>query len=186
MSFTSIPCRGPEPFHCSVPLPSARLSAFSLPFCSRGSGCLWNRVILANKLVYYLFIGGISTFGEEKGWRGFLQDQLKPLGTVRGYLLLAAMWEAWHFTSHFKGSWNEVAIRLSWLLPLLVALTFFLGFITERTGSLLLAVTVHEWVDIIADSGDRGLFWSGIACIPIWAWIVWRWPKRPCTSSNTA
>jgi uncharacterized protein len=137
-----------------------------------------------NKLVYYLLIGGVSTFGEEKGWRGFLQEQLQPLGIARGYLLLAAMWEAWHFTSHFKGSWHDIGMRLCWLLPLVLALTFLLGFLTARTGSLLLAVTVHEWVDIIADPGDRALFWSGVACIPIVAWIVWRWPKRVALSSQ--
>jgi membrane protease YdiL (CAAX protease family) len=132
-----------------------------------------------NKIIYYLVIGGISIFGEEKGWRGYLQDQLRPIGTVRGYLVLALMWEAWHFTSHLKGSWHEVVVRLSWLLPFVVALTFFLGFLTVRTSSLLLAVTVHEWVDIVADSsGDRTLFWSAIACIPIWISLVWTWPKR--------
>ena len=140
---------------------------------------------LENKLVYYLIIGGLSTFGEEKGWRGFLQDQLLPLGTMRGYLLLAAMWEAWHFTSHFKGSLHDIGVRLSWILPLIVILTFLLGFLTTRTGSLLLAVTVHEWVDIVADSGDRGLFWSGLACTPILVWIVWSWPKRLDPSSQT-
>ena len=56
------------------------------------------------KLVYYLLVGGFSTLGEELGWRGFLQGALRPLGRVRGYLLLALMWEVWHFTSHTKGT----------------------------------------------------------------------------------
>jgi hypothetical protein len=69
-------------------------------------------------------------------------------------------------------SWNASQIP-----PEIRDLTW--GFLTERTGSLLLAVTVHEWVDIIADlSGDRALFWSGIACIAIWICLVWTWPKR--------
>jgi hypothetical protein len=55
-----------------------------------------------------------------------------------GYLLLSAMWEAWHFTSHFKGSWHDVGIRLSWLLPLVVTLTFVLGFLTVKNRFITL------------------------------------------------
>ena len=40
------------------------------------------------KLVYYLLVGGFSTLGEEVGWRGFLKGALRPLGRLRGYLLL--------------------------------------------------------------------------------------------------
>lgn len=47
------------------------------------------------KLLYYLMIGGVSTLGEELGWRGFLQGSLRPLGRVRGYLSFAqaASWK---------------------------------------------------------------------------------------------
>ena len=58
-------------------------------------------------------IGGVSTLGEELGWRGFLQGSLRPLGRVRGYLLVALMWEAWHFTSHLKGTLTEGVSRMS-------------------------------------------------------------------------
>jgi membrane protease YdiL (CAAX protease family) len=58
-------------------------------------------------------IGGVSTLGEELGWRGFLQGSLRPLGRVRGYLVVALMWEAWHFTSHLKGTLTEVVSRMS-------------------------------------------------------------------------
>ena len=66
---------------------------------------------LSYKLLYYLMIGGVSTLGEELGWRGFLQGSLRPLGRVRGYLLVALMWEMWHFTSHLKGTLTEVVSR---------------------------------------------------------------------------
>lgn len=133
---------------------------------------------ISYKLIYYLLIGGVSTFGEEMGWRGFLQGALRPLGRIRGYLLLAVMWEAWHFTSHTKGTLHQVIVRLALYVPLVIVITFFLAFLTERTGSLVLAVTAHEWIDIFADpAGNGGFFWSGIACIPLWIWLVWTWPK---------
>jgi hypothetical protein len=69
-----------------------------------------------------------------------------------------------------------VIARLAVIVPTIIALTFLLGFLVERTGSLLLAVTVHEWVDIVADSsGESILFQAGIACIPVWTWLVWTW-----------
>jgi membrane protease YdiL (CAAX protease family) len=129
------------------------------------------------KLVYYLVVGGFSTLGEELGWRGFLQGALRPLGRVRGYLLLALMWEVWHFTSHTKGSMHEVISRLEIIVPAVVAITFALGFLTERTGSVVLATAVHEWIDLGVDSGGY-LLWAGLAALPVWLWIAWKWPQR--------
>jgi uncharacterized protein len=129
------------------------------------------------KLVYYLLIGGFSTLGEELGWRGFLQGALRPLGRLRGYLLLALMWEVWHFTSHTKGAWDEVISRLAIIVPAVVVITFALAFLTERTGSVVLATAVHEWIDLAVDPGGRFL-WAGLAAVPVWLWIAWTWPKR--------
>lgn len=134
-----------------------------------------NPVRISYKLLCYLMIGGVSTLGEELGWRGFLQGSLRPLGRVRGYLLLALMWEAWHFTSHMKGTLTEVVSRMSIYIPLVVAVTFLLGFVVERTDSLL-PVTLHEWLDIAVDSGATYLMWAALACIPLRLWLIWTWP----------
>ena len=128
------------------------------------------------RLVYYLLVGGFSTLGEELGWRGFLQGALRPLGRVRGYLLLALMWEVWHFTSHTKGTLHEVFSRLAIIVPAIVLITFALGFLTERTGSVVLATAVHEWIDLGADAGGYFL-WAGLAAVPVWLWIAWTWPE---------
>jgi membrane protease YdiL (CAAX protease family) len=132
--------------------------------------------VFSYKLLYYLVIGCVSTLGEELGWRGFLQGSLRPLGRVRGYLLVALMWEAWHFTSHLKGTLPEVMSRLSIYIPIVVAVTFLLGFVVERTDSLLLAVTLHEWLDIGFDSSGTYLMWAALACVPLWVWLIWTWP----------
>jgi uncharacterized protein len=155
------------------------LYSFLIPILFSWIGVAIQSGRISYKLIYYLLVGGVSTFGEEMGWRGFLQGALRPLGRLRGYLLLAFMWEAWHFTSHTKGTLHQVIARLAVYVPLVILITFFLAFLTERTGSLLLATTVHEWIDIFADpAGNGGFFWSGLACIPVWIWLVWTWPKR--------
>lgn len=151
---------------------------FVAPLLSAFIGYRIHSGAFSYKLLYYLMVGGVSTLGEELGWRGFLQGALKPLGRVRGYLLVALMWEAWHFTSHFKGTVHEVVFRVSILIPAVIAITFVLGFVVEHTDSLLLAVTLHEWLDIAVASAGTYLMWAPIACIPIWIWLIWTWPGR--------
>jgi uncharacterized protein len=150
---------------------------FAVPILFAFAGYRLRSGAFSFKLLYYLLIGAVSTLGEELGWRGLLQGGLRPLGRVRGYLLLALMWEGWHFTSHLKGTPHEVMARLSVIIPLIVATTFLLGFVVERTGSLLLAVTLHEWIDISVDSGGTYLMWAALSCVPIWIWLILSWPR---------
>ena len=151
---------------------------FATVAASRQSGHLtW-------KLIYYLIMGGFSTLGEEIGWRGFLQPALRPLGRVRGYLLLAFLWELWHFTSHTKGTWHDVVSRMEIIIPAIVVITFALGFLTEHTGSIVLATAVHEWIDLASDAGGYFL-WAALATVPIWLWLAWTWPHRMGRNSDT-
>jgi membrane protease YdiL (CAAX protease family) len=151
---------------------------FAIPILFAFIGYRVHSGTFSYKLIYYLAIGCISSLGEELGWRGFLQGSLRPLGRIRGYLLVALMWEAWHFTSHLKGTLPEVMSRLSIYIPLIVAVTFLLGFVVERTDSLLLAVTLHTWLDIAVDSSGTYLMWAALGCIPLWVWLIWTWPDR--------
>jgi membrane protease YdiL (CAAX protease family) len=132
----------------------------------------------SHSIVYYLLIGGFSTLGEELGWRGFLQGALKPMGRVRAYLLLAFMWEAWHFTSHTKGTLHEVISRLAIYIPLVIVITVVIGLVNERTGSLVLAFTLHEWIDIVFDGGSGYLVRAALISLPVWAWLIWSWPRH--------
>ncbi len=43
-----------------------------------------------------LTINALAAFGEELGWRGFLQRELAPLGFWRGSLLTGLLWGFWH------------------------------------------------------------------------------------------
>ncbi len=124
------------------------------------------------RVPYDLTLAGFCCMGEEAGWRGFLQGALRPLGKIRGSLLLALMWTAWHFNPTRDG----VISHLEVLLPVTVVVTFFLAFLTERTGSLLLAAAVHEWLDIGAGYSDYRR-WVAVAAVPLWLWVAWKWPK---------
>ena len=120
-------------------------------------------------------IGGVSTLGEELGWRGFLRRESRDRSAESVDICLSAlMWEAWHFTSHLKGTVTEVVSRMSIYIPLVVAVTFLLGFVVERTDSLLLAVTLHgvwdryrcrQWWNL-PDVGCAGVH-SALALAPL-------------------
>ena len=39
----------------------------------------------------------VIAFGEEYGWRGYLQTELFKFGRVRGVLLVGVIWGVWHW-----------------------------------------------------------------------------------------
>lgn len=43
-----------------------------------------------------LTLNALAAFGEELGWRGFLQRELEPLGFWRSSLLIGVLWGLWH------------------------------------------------------------------------------------------
>lgn len=135
------------------------------------------------KLAYYLLVGGFSALGEETGWRGFLQGALRPVGRIRGYLTVSLLWAGWHSTSRTGGTWQSLVSRLEMLISTVVVVTFLLAWLTERTGSLLLAASVHEWLDIGVDSGGYFL-WAALASVPVWIWLVLKWPRAKATSRS--
>ncbi len=49
------------------------------------------------------FLGLIISFGEEYGWRGYLQTELTHLGRVRGTFLLGVIWSIWHWPVIWMG-----------------------------------------------------------------------------------
>jgi membrane protease YdiL (CAAX protease family) len=130
---------------------------------------------------YYLLAAGFSCLGEELGWRGFLQGALQPFGKIRGSLLVALMWTVWHFNP----TWDGLISHLEVLLPVTVAVSVVLTFATGRSGSVLLAAAVHEWLDIGTGYDDYRR-WVALAAVPLWLWMVSTWPKRAPSTFDDA
>lgn len=51
---------------------------------------------LPQAIVAGLTINAVFAFGEEVGWRGFLQHELRGLGFWRGSLVTGTLWGLWH------------------------------------------------------------------------------------------
>ncbi|HLW01801.1 MAG TPA: CPBP family intramembrane glutamic endopeptidase [Ktedonobacterales bacterium] len=91
----------------------------------------------------------VIVFGEEYGWRGYLQSELLKLGRVRGVLLVGVVWGAWH--------WPLILMGFSYpgypLFGLLLTVLFTMGFAVVlgtavlRSGSILLAAYLHALND---------------------------------------
>ncbi len=104
-------------------------------------------------------VNSIATFGEEFGWRAYLQPKVMPLGPRRGMVLMGLIWGVWHWPVILMG--HNYGLRypgVPFLGPLaMVWFTFvvgtFLGWLTWRARSVWPAVIGHAAVNGIANLG---------------------------------
>jgi membrane protease YdiL (CAAX protease family) len=102
-------------------------------------------VIALQMIVEGPIIGIMYGFGEEYGWRGFLQEQLVRIGKRRGILLLGLIWSVWHYPVIWMGH-NYPGYPLLGTLMMTVfttSLAFILGYAMLKTGSIWLVAFLH-------------------------------------------
>jgi CAAX protease family protein len=87
----------------------------------------------------------VIAFGEEYGWRGYLQSELFKLGRIRGVLLLGVIWGAWHWPLILMGYNYPGHPMLGMLLMALytIGLAVVLGYAVLKSGSVLLSAYLH-------------------------------------------
>jgi len=93
----------------------------------------------------------VALFGEEYGWRGYLQSELFKLGRVRGVLLLGAIWGAYHWPVILMG-WNYPGYPLVGLVLMVLSCTAYgvvLSYAVLKSGSVLLAAFLHAVGNVI-------------------------------------
>jgi uncharacterized protein len=90
-------------------------------------------------------LGIVVTFGEEYGWRGYLQSELLKLGRVRGVLLLGLIWGAWHGPIILMG-YNypdHPLLGVALMTLYMTGLAVVLSYAVLKSGSVLLAAFLH-------------------------------------------
>src|SRR5215208_3985796 len=98
----------------------------------------------------------LFTFGEEYGWRGYLQPRLLPLGEIRASVLLGAIWGVWHLPLLLAGL-NYPGVNV-WLAILVftfvtVVLSFtYTWFYVASSGSVLIAAVFHASTNQFSDT----------------------------------
>ncbi len=104
-------------------------------------------------------VNSLATFGEEFGWRAYLQPKLMPLGSRRTMLLMGLIWGVWHWPIILMGhNYGLDYPGAPWLGPLAMVwftliLSIFLGWATLKSGSVWPAVIGHAAINGIASLG---------------------------------
>jgi membrane protease YdiL (CAAX protease family) len=141
-------------------------------------------------------------FGEEYGWRGFLQDELVQLGRRRGVLLVGLVWGVWHFPVILSGvhTYPPTALGLGLGVVFFVLWGFVQSYAVLKTGSIWVAAFLHGVVNslyaftlqYLVRPDDKvlsfGLGVYGLACLALVVLLVLRdpvWRTGPSERAET-
>ena len=82
---------------------------------------------------------------EEYGWRGYLQSELSDLKKVYKYLIITTLWFVWHLNF-------EISIHNLIFFLVLFAGRFGIGFMADRSKSLIMSALFHSFFNIFQTS----------------------------------
>jgi membrane protease YdiL (CAAX protease family) len=119
--------------------------------------------LLVMALVMTLFY-----FGEEFGWRGYLQVRLAPERPLVAAVWTGLIWGVWHYPFillGFSGYEHKVALLIHPINSVFISI--FLGWLRVRSRSVWPAFLAHA-VDNSINSGMLGLLMPSV--LPIVAW----------------
>ncbi|MDQ3048849.1 MAG: CPBP family intramembrane metalloprotease [Bacteroidota bacterium] len=101
-------------------------------------------------------LGGIvnlpATFGEELGWRGWMYNELEPLGFLRSNLITGFIWGIWHAPLILQGhNYPEHPVAgVFMMIPFCTALSFIMSFARKMTNSVLAPAALHGMINSTA------------------------------------
>lgn len=102
-------------------------------------------IVTAQTVLLGPFLGLVVTFGEEYGWRGYLQPALTRMGRIQGVALLGVIWGIWHLPVIWMG-YNFPGHPLLGSLSMIlfaVGLGFILGYAVLKTKGIWIAAFLH-------------------------------------------
>jgi membrane protease YdiL (CAAX protease family) len=147
-------------------------------------------LFLAVALIGLPLSGLAAVFGEEYGWRGFLQDELGRAGRLPGALLVGLVWGLWHLPVILRGVHTYPPSALGLVLGLLFFLLWGLvqSYAVLKTGGIWAAAFTHGVVNSVysftltygvrpADNlWSFGLGVYGLACLTVIVALLLRDP----------
>jgi membrane protease YdiL (CAAX protease family) len=135
----------------------------------------------------WLLLLFFSALSEEMIFRGLLQRGfIQRYGIYRGIFLVGIVWAASHFFSDFAFSRvtdQEAILKLASRILTCLALSYVLGWLTLRTGSILPATLAHTFLNVRVFSGFGQPFpGKNTIQVALWgvlAYVLFRyWPVR--------
>lgn len=120
-----------------------------------------------------------TVLGEEVGWRGFLQDAVRPIKPIWRYVLIGLMWEAWHFTNrtHDK-TFIQAAAAVAIFSLVTIVLSWLIGMAVERSKSILVATAIHGWVNLLFEAPGITTYISAGFAVVLWLFLLKKWPVK--------
>lgn len=127
-------------------------------------------------------------FGEEYGWRGFLQDELEGLGKRRGALMVGLVWGVWHVPVILSGvhTYPPTVLGVGLGLVFFVLWGFVQSYAVVKARSIWVAAFLHGLVnsvyafvlDYVVRPEDKvfsfGLGVYGLVCLAVLVLFVLR------------
>jgi membrane protease YdiL (CAAX protease family) len=102
-------------------------------------------ITLLQGLVAGPTINAVTGFGEELGWRGYLQQELQPLGFYRSSLLIGLIWGVWHMPIILQGH-NYPAHPVAGVFMMIawcMLLSPIFSFVRISARSVIAAAVIH-------------------------------------------
>ncbi len=110
----------------------------------------WSSLVNQGTMLFTFIILGpllnmLSFFGEEYGWRGFLQRSLAQMGRVRGTFLVGVIWGLWHAPLILMGYNFPEAPVLGVLLMTIFCIEagYFLAYAVYKSKGVWTAAFLH-------------------------------------------
>lgn len=105
-------------------------------------------------------------WGEEFGWRGYLQQRISPDRPLTAALVTGVIWALWHFPLTFRGfNYPDHPVLGSLLLfiPFTTLNSYIFGWLMRKTGSVWTPSLAHSATNTI---GALALLWLNDAAGP--------------------
>jgi membrane protease YdiL (CAAX protease family) len=140
-------------------------------------------------LIGALFTTFVS-FGEEFGWRGYLQKRIMPGKPVWATVITGIIWGVWHFPLNIQG-YNFPDNRFLGLIVFPITtifLSIIFGWLQNKSDSVWVPSLAHAATNSVGSSlmlvlfmGGQNWIWVSYVGILSWvplgalsAWILWR------------
>lgn len=116
--------------------------------------------VLCLLLVQAIFAAPIS-FGEEFGWRGYLQLRLFPNNPVLSAIATGIIWGYWHFPAAIRGySYpDNPIIGALFMYPIFgIVFSIIFGWLVQKTGSIWSSSLAHAATNVVGGTLSILLF----------------------------
>ena len=106
-----------------------------------------------------LSIASASAIIEELAWRGFLFNELKPMGRLKSSLIIAAIWALWHtpVTIWYKYSYNPLEGAIINFIVMFV-ISIIITYVREKSESIFACALMHGMFNTMILSSNMNDF----------------------------